>query len=109
MREVDVASRSTGRSTRPFRRARAQVLSDSDICCICGHPGSDSVDHTIPRSVSLELAEDADNLRPAHHEPCPTCGQRCNRVRGTRPLSEVVRLETSRDWFAQSVQEGRRG
>lgn len=102
-----MVSRSTGRSTRPFRRARAQVLDASDVCVLCGHPGADSVDHTIPRSVNLDLAEDIDNLQPAHHEPCPTCGQRCNRLRGTRPLAEVVRLETSRDWFAEPLTGGR--
>lgn len=101
-----MSSRSTGRSTRTFRRMRSDILSDSDICIICGHRGADSVDHIVPIDTAPELAEDPDNMGPAHHEPCPTCGRRCNRDKGTRPLEEVTNLVTSRDWFTESVQAG---
>jgi 5-methylcytosine-specific restriction endonuclease McrA len=97
------AERMVNRSSRPVRRARAEVLAESDVCVICGHRGSDSVDHIIPLSIRPDLADDKDNLGPAHHEPCPTCAQRCNNLKGTRPLSEVTALVTSRDWFTQSV------
>lgn len=91
------------RASRPARRARSEVLNDSDVCIICGHRGSDSVDHIIPLELRPDLLADKDNLGPAHHEPCPTCAQRCNNLKGTRPLSEVTNLVTSRDWFTQSV------
>lgn len=92
-----MASRSTGRSTRPFRRIRALVLATSTVCGICGHDGSDSVDHVVPRSVDLSIAEEITNLQPAHYRPCPVCSRRCNSERGARPLASVL-LKTSRQW-----------
>jgi 5-methylcytosine-specific restriction endonuclease McrA len=89
-----------GRSTRRWRKIRAETLADSDVCVVCGHGAADSGDHMIPRALAPELAEDPDNIGPCHHEPCPVCGQRCNRLKGTRSLADVVRLKTSRDWFA---------
>jgi 5-methylcytosine-specific restriction endonuclease McrA len=93
-------SAARGRSTRRFRRLRQETLAGPDACIVCGHGGTDSADHVISRAMAPELAEDPDNLAPCHHEPCPTCGQRCNRLKGTRPLAEVVQLNCSRDWFA---------
>lgn len=87
-----------GRSTRTFRRIRAQTLAESTICVVCAHPGSDAVDHIVARSVDPGLAEDADNLAPIHHEPCSTCGRRCNREKGTRTLASMRTLRTSRTW-----------
>ena len=83
-----MAAKHAGRHGRPFRRARAQVLAASTVCWLCGHDGSDSVDHVIPRWLCLatgqdKLLNDVSNLAPAHHMPCPECGQRCNRKRGT--------------------------
>lgn len=101
-----MASRSTGRSTRPFRRMRQQTLDASDVCIVCGHRGSDSVDHIVPIDVRPDLAEEPSNLGPCHNEPCPTCSRRCNNDKGTRSLSEVTALITSRDWFADSVRAG---
>lgn len=98
-----MVSKSTGRSTRPARRNRDEVLAESDVCIICGHRAADSVDHIIPIFLRPDLAEDKDNLGPAHHEPCPTCARRCNNEKGTRPLAEVTGLVTSRDWFTESV------
>lgn len=93
-------SASRGRSTRTFRRVRKATLDYSTVCVVCGHDGADSVDHLVARALDPAQAEDPDNLAPCHHEPCPVCSQRCNRVKGTRPLADVVQLKTSRDWFA---------
>jgi hypothetical protein len=91
-----------GRRGRPFRRVRAAVLAASDVCWLCGHGGSDSVDHVIPRAVCiamewLHLLNDPSNLRPAHHLPCGTCGVRCNRQRGTGMAKRKPGAK-SRDW-----------
>lgn len=78
------------------------MLAESRACIVCGHGDSDSVDHIIPlvRGGSPE----ADNMGPCHHEPCPTCGQQCNRVKGTRTLDELLPdLRTSVDWYAAPV------
>lgn len=56
-------------------------------CHLCGHDGADSADHVVPRAVAPELTWQLDNLRPAHHAPCPSCGIRCNSARGARPLT----------------------
>lgn len=77
-----------GRNGRPWRRNRATVLQASTTCWLCGHDGADSADHLIPRAICLatgqtHLLNAISNLAPAHHQPCPTCGQRCNRKRGT--------------------------
>ena len=69
------------------------------MCALCGHDGADTVDHIIARDVRPDLAEDPDNLQPAHGvEGCPTCGARCNGDKGNKPMSEV--LITTEDWFA---------
>ena len=82
-RELDLNQR-RGRGGRPWRRVRAQVLAASRICWICGHDGSDSVDHLTPLADD-GAALDPANLAPAHHAPCPTCGRRCNASRGRAP------------------------
>jgi 5-methylcytosine-specific restriction endonuclease McrA len=79
-----------GRSTRSFRRLRAKVLSESDICWLCGGAGADTVDHVIPLSVNPELAEEVGNLRPAHG--------RCNSSRGARLTDGVRPVRHSRLW-----------
>jgi 5-methylcytosine-specific restriction endonuclease McrA len=96
---MSARSRSHGRTTRRFRRLRSETLDESTICIVCGHDGADSADHIIALSVDPELAEDADNLGPCHHRPCPVCGRQCNNEKGTRPLADVVHLRTSEDWF----------
>jgi len=69
-----------GRSTRHWRALRKQVLSESDICAWCGHPGSMTVDHLIPLSMAPELAEVRSNLAPVHgREGCPFCPPRWSR------------------------------
>lgn len=77
-------------SGRPWRRLRSRILAGSTICHICGHDGSDAVDHVIPleRGGTNRL----ENLRPAHHtNPCPECGQRCNMTKGDREWAPIVR------------------
>ena len=97
-----MVAKEAGRHGRPFRRVRAEVLAASRICWLCGHDGSDSVDHVIPRAVALatgqdRLLNDAANLRPAHHQPCPQCGVRCNRKRGTG-MGKPKTVGQSRQW-----------
>ena len=82
-------------NTRAIRERNRRILAASDVCHLCGHPGSDAVDHVTPWIVCKQQGIDPDtpdNLRPAHHtEPCPTCGIKCNRVKSDRPTAPVVR------------------
>lgn len=94
-----IVSRAKGRCTRKFRDMRAKILATSTICAYCGHDGSDSVDHVEPKHLRPDLAEVEENLVPAHNFPCPTCGQRCNRVKGTKSLTDATFLRTSQNWF----------
>lgn len=77
-----------GRKGRPYRRWREGVLARSRVCWICGHDGADSADHVRALTRGGEPL-DPDNGAPAHHEPCPTCGRRCNASKG----ADVVRHE----------------
>lgn len=52
------------------------------VCWLCGHDGADSADHVLPRSRGG--SNRVENLRPAHHHPCTSCGERCNTKRGNR-------------------------
>ncbi|MEV0963274.1 HNH endonuclease signature motif containing protein [Streptomyces sp. NPDC049910] len=83
-----------------YRKLRARILAESNVCLMCGHPGSQALDHI--HAVSRGGAElDPDNLAPIHGvEGCPVCLRKCNNDKGNRPLSEVLRLVTSRDWYA---------
>lgn len=91
-----------GRKGRRWRRARAQCLSISTVCHICGHPGAGEADHDpIPRDTLIKLGLDADDpqfLKPAHgaFSRCPTCGQCCNQAKGNRP--KVTQRIQSRPW-----------
>lgn len=87
---------------RVYRRNREAVLAASDICVLCGHPGARQTDHGDPLSMGGDR-DSVDNLYPAHggnraglDNPCPTCGKRCNQVKGngTRKVKPVV----SRNW-----------
>ncbi|MDT0306858.1 HNH endonuclease [Streptomyces sp. DSM 44917] len=83
-----------------YRQVRARVLAESDVCLLCGHGRADAVDHLVP--VARGGARlDPDNLAPIHGVAgCPTCGRKCNNEKSDRPLSQVTRLNTSRDWYA---------
>lgn len=60
------------------------------MCHLCGHPGSDSIDHVVP--LARGGTEDPGNLRPAHHDaPCLTCGLKCNRIKSDKLMPDVNR------------------
>ena len=83
-----------------YRQVRGRILAASDVCIVCGHSGSNAVDHIHPRSKGGAKL-DPDNLAPIHGVTgCPTCLRKCNSEKSNRPLSEVVQLVTSVDWFA---------
>lgn len=81
-------------NTRAIRVRNQAILRASDVCHICGHPGSDAVDHVIP--LARGGTDDPHNLRPAHHTaPCATCGQKCNRVKSDKPWAPIIRRSGS--------------
>lgn len=83
-----------------YRQVRARILAESDVCIVCGHGGSQAVDHIHPRSKGGAKL-DPDNLAPIHGVVgCPVCLRKCNNEKGAKPLAEVTQLITSVDWFA---------
>ena len=83
-----------------WRQLRARTLAASDVCIVCGHGGSDTVDHIHPVSKGGARL-DPDNVAPIHGVAgCMVCLRKCNSEKGDRPLAEVVQLHTSVDWFA---------
>lgn len=91
-----MAARNPGRTGRPWRRIRADVLATEDHCWICGHavdltlpgthPYGPTADHVIPLSHGGD-PRDRSNLRLAH--------LRCNGGRGNH---NPHRRRTSRPW-----------
>lgn len=70
--------------SRPWRRKVAHVIRrDNGICHLCGQPGADSADHIIP--VAHGGTDHLDNLLAVHHNN----GNKCNRLRGTRSITET--------------------
>lgn len=89
-------------SGRTRQRRNARILATSDVCHICGHPGSDAVDHVDALARAADVADarrrdtDPANLLPAHHDvPCPTCGHKCNREKSDKPWAPIIRRSTS--------------
>lgn len=89
-----------------YRRARRAFLQANPYCWICGHPGADTVDHAIPRSVRRTKLE-ITNWRAAHgvkgctHCPPKADGRpaRCNQDRGTKPVESMIKTFTPNiDW-----------
>lgn len=79
---------------RARQRRNRRILAASDVCHICGHAGADEVDHVV--ALARGGSEDASNLRPAHGQvACPTCGVKCNRVKGAKVFAPVVRRSGS--------------
>ncbi|MEU9285978.1 HNH endonuclease [Streptomyces sp. NPDC048275] len=83
-----------------YRKVRARILAESDVCIVCGHAAADAVDHIHPVSKGGAKV-DPDNLAPIHgNAGCPVCLRKCNNEKGDKALSEVTQLVTSVDWFA---------
>lgn len=81
----------TTRKMAGLRDARLRV---DDTCHICGHPGSDVLDHITPKARGG--TDDPTNLAPAHHNnECPTCGHRCNREKGAKHHAPIIRRSGS--------------
>lgn len=89
-------NRISGRKRQDRNR---RILAASDVCHICGHPGSDAVDHVVPlnpRAGGQVGTEDPSNLRPAHHDvDCATCGRRCNREKSNKDWAPIIRRSSS--------------
>lgn len=82
------------RNTTVRDRHRAIVLGASDICWLCGHAGSDAVDHKIP--LARGGTDTLDNKAPAHHDvPCPECGEKCNRRKSDKLIAPIIRRSGS--------------
>lgn len=66
--------------------------------CLCNRftAPSDSLDHVIPRTEKPELTFTMSNLRPVHHKACPSCGQRCNLIRGWGTIERAQRIIAER-------------
>jgi len=93
---VTTPRRITGRKRQARNR---RLLALSDLCHICGHEGSDAIDHKDPLRPgrgATQGTEDPSNLAPAHHDvACPTCGHKCNREKTNKPFAPIVRRSGS--------------
>lgn len=102
-RHVGLRHKSAGRDGAVWRRIREIVLGISDVCGICGHPGSNDVEHIISRSEAPELAEDLENFQPAHgaNSMCFICdpdnGRNCNGEKGSKSME--IPLVTTEEWL----------
>lgn len=77
-----------GRRGRRWRKVKDDLHRTSQMCWLCGHAGAFEADHEPSRKVLLALGLDPNDpqyVRPAHGSscPCPTCGQKCNQVKGS--------------------------
>ena len=89
--------RGDGYGGRPAQRWVALVLDTYGTTChLCQHPGADSGDHLLPRSTHPHLMYDVGNGRPAHHQPCPVCGVRCQTRRKDKPLTAAEPIDRVR-------------
>jgi hypothetical protein len=105
-----------GTGNRRYRRNREVLLAHSDVCAICGHPGSRTADHIIsdplwPRDPMtgkrLPGFDELGNLQPAHGtmgpyqpaNPCPTCHRLCNQSKGDGRRSRREVRPQSRQWL----------
>jgi 5-methylcytosine-specific restriction endonuclease McrA len=87
-------------ATYEHRKQAKQILAQSTICILCGHPGSDAIDHVIPVDKGGDPVA-LDNKAPIHGVTgCPICARKCNSEKGNKLLTQVKRLKTSRDWYA---------
>ena len=106
-----------GTGNAVYRRNRALLLADNDVCGICQHGGSRTADHIIPArswprgpdGKLLPGLDDLGNLRPAHgtmgaglhvvQNRCPTCGRLCNQSRGDGRARRAVPRPQTRQWL----------
>lgn len=82
-RRYEQGRRPTGWQRYPaqYQANRTTTLAASRTCWLCGHDGADQADHVVARQHGGGHGQ----LRPAHGtQPCPTCGVRCNQVKGDR-------------------------
>lgn len=87
-------------ATYEHRKQAKQILSASTVCIVCGHDGSDAIDQIVSVKRGGD-PHDLDNKAQIHGvNGCPTCLRKCNSEKGDKPLSQVRRLVTSRDWYA---------
>jgi hypothetical protein len=83
--------------SRRYRRALAEIQAAGPTCWLCGHGGSDSIDHAIPASIAPDLRAEPSNWRPAHGvRGCSTCGVKCQQSRGASLT--IKRSPRSRRW-----------
>jgi hypothetical protein len=76
---------------RRYRILRRAYLEANPVCWICGHGGSNQIDHDPPRAQH-KAKLDQSTWRPAHGNGmgrCPTCGRACNQERGTKPIEAM--------------------
>lgn len=103
------SGRSGGGGGREYRKNRAILLANDDLCWLCGHRGAMTADHVIsdkrwPRDAAGRKLPGFDalgNLRAAHgtvsfdrQNRCAECGKLCNQVRNARP----IQTRRSRSW-----------
>jgi hypothetical protein len=88
-------------NTRAQQAENKRILAASDVCWLCGHPGSDAVDHktalaTATTPEEYRRLDQAWNKAPSHHfAPCPECGIKCNRVKADKVMAPIVRRSSS--------------
>ena len=101
----------SGTGNAVYRRNRAILLAQTNVCALCGHAGAKTADHKVPAKRwpkgpdgrPLPGLDDLSNLQAAHgtmggrqpDNPCPTCGRLCNQSRG----GLIAARPQSREWF----------
>lgn len=110
-------ARTAGRKGASWRKCQTVVRARSDICCWCGHPGANDVNHDLGLAAAraLGVANDPNHCSPIHgaSSGCPVCPRRysrktkgmvrrnCNGELGARPLAEALALRVvagDRQW-----------
>ena len=110
-------ARTAGRKGASWRKCQTVVRARSDICCWCGHPGANDVNHDLGLAAAraLGVANDPDYCSPIHGATsgCPVCPRKrsrkagrvvqrnCNGELGARPLAEALASRAragSRPW-----------
>jgi 5-methylcytosine-specific restriction endonuclease McrA len=85
--------------SRRMKEHHRAMLRRNDVCHLCGHPGSDAIDHVVPlkpRPGQPAGTDTDDNKAPAHHNvECPTCGIKCNRVKSNKPAEKTAVIRRS--------------